>query len=128
LAVRGIFFDEAPQQYSDQSLTYLQNLTDLVKELKGFGSNGFVSCKNLLKSDSLIAIAPLLMPPCIPQSLLLLHIVGLFMPFAWHSHQTLNFLFFWVFLFLGLDKCVFTPACYVIDYQIASSGHVKRAS
>lgn len=43
LAVRGIFFDEAPQQYSAQSLTYLQNLTDLVKELKGFGSNGFVS-------------------------------------------------------------------------------------
>lgn len=43
LGVRGIFFDEAPQQYSDQSLAYLQNLTDLVKELKGFGPNGFVS-------------------------------------------------------------------------------------
>ncbi|CEJ56957.1 Putative Cell surface spherulin 4-like protein [Penicillium brasilianum] len=42
LAVRGIFFDEAPQQYSVQSLNYLQNLTDLVKELNGFGTNGFV--------------------------------------------------------------------------------------
>ncbi|KAJ5460096.1 uncharacterized protein N7458_001648 [Penicillium daleae] len=42
LAVRGIFIDEAPQQYSAQSLAYLQNLTDLVKELNGFGSNGFV--------------------------------------------------------------------------------------
>ncbi|KAJ5469587.1 hypothetical protein N7539_009205 [Penicillium diatomitis] len=42
LAVRGIFFDETPQQFSDQALGYLQNLTDLVKGLKGFGPNGFV--------------------------------------------------------------------------------------
>ncbi|KAJ5153014.1 uncharacterized protein N7482_009492 [Penicillium canariense] len=42
LAVRGIFFDETPQQYSAQSLAYLQNMTDLVKDLKGFGSDGFV--------------------------------------------------------------------------------------
>ena len=43
LAVRGIFFDETPQQYSANSLAYLQNLTDLTKGLNGFGSVPFVS-------------------------------------------------------------------------------------
>ena len=43
LTVRGIFFDETPQEYSDQSHAYLQNLTDLVKGLDGFGSQPFVS-------------------------------------------------------------------------------------
>ncbi|KAJ5110963.1 hypothetical protein N7532_001498 [Penicillium argentinense] len=42
LAVRGIFFDETPQAYSSHSLTYLQNLTDLVKGLDGLGSEPFV--------------------------------------------------------------------------------------
>lgn len=44
LTVRGIFFDETPQEYSDQSHAYLQNLTDLVKDLDGFGPEPFVSC------------------------------------------------------------------------------------
>lgn len=43
LAVRGIFFDETPQQYSRQSFEYLQNLTDLVKGLDDLGSDPFVS-------------------------------------------------------------------------------------
>ncbi|KAJ5538062.1 hypothetical protein N7494_007541 [Penicillium frequentans] len=42
LAVRGIFFDETPQQYSAHSLAYLQNLTQLTKGLKGLGSNPYV--------------------------------------------------------------------------------------
>ena len=44
LTVQGIFFDETPQQFSDQAVTYLQNLTDLVKSQKAFGPDGFVSC------------------------------------------------------------------------------------
>ncbi|KAJ6111741.1 hypothetical protein N7523_007802 [Penicillium sp. IBT 18751x] len=42
LAVRGIFFDETPQEYSANSLAYLQNLTDLTKGLDGFGASPFV--------------------------------------------------------------------------------------
>lgn len=40
LAVRGIFFDETPQQYDSQTLKYLQGLTDFVKDL---GPDQFVS-------------------------------------------------------------------------------------
>ncbi|KAJ6117524.1 hypothetical protein N7512_007249 [Penicillium capsulatum] len=43
MTVRGIFFDETPQAYSAQSLAYLQNLTDLVKEQDGFGADPFVN-------------------------------------------------------------------------------------
>jgi hypothetical protein len=43
LAVRGIFFDETPQQYEAQTLTYLQGLTDFVKDLEGLGTDQFVS-------------------------------------------------------------------------------------
>ncbi|CAG8910119.1 unnamed protein product [Penicillium egyptiacum] len=42
LAVRGIFFDETPQQYDAQTLTYLQGLTDFVKDLNGLGPDQFV--------------------------------------------------------------------------------------
>lgn len=42
LAVRGIFFDETPQQYSDKALAYLQNLTDFVKATPGLGPDQFV--------------------------------------------------------------------------------------
>ncbi|KAK4936711.1 hypothetical protein LTR66_015299 [Elasticomyces elasticus] len=42
LAVRGIFFDETPQQYEPQTLSYLQGLTDFVKDLEGLGPNQFV--------------------------------------------------------------------------------------
>ncbi|CAP85942.1 hypothetical protein E8E15_005319 [Penicillium rubens] len=42
LAVRGIFFDETPQQYDAQTLTYLQGLTDFAKNLKGLGPDQFV--------------------------------------------------------------------------------------
>ncbi|PKY07970.1 cell surface spherulin 4-like protein [Aspergillus campestris IBT 28561] len=42
LAVRGIFFDETPQQYSDKALAYLQNLTDFVKATPGLGPDNFV--------------------------------------------------------------------------------------
>lgn len=43
MTVRGIFFDETPQEYSAQSLAYLRNLTDLVKDQDGFGQDPFVS-------------------------------------------------------------------------------------
>ena len=43
LAVRGIFFDETPQQYDAQTLTYLQGLTDFVKGINGLGPDQFVS-------------------------------------------------------------------------------------
>ena len=43
LAVRGIFFDETPQQYSANAVAYLQNLTDFTRGLSGLGSNPFVS-------------------------------------------------------------------------------------
>ncbi|KAJ5520395.1 Spherulation-specific family 4 [Penicillium fimorum] len=42
LAVRGIFFDETPQQYDSQTLRYLQGLTDFVKDIKGLGPDQFV--------------------------------------------------------------------------------------
>ncbi|OGE54242.1 hypothetical protein PENARI_c006G11731 [Penicillium arizonense] len=42
LAVQGIFFDETPQQYDAQTLTYLQGLTDFVKDLEGLGPDKFV--------------------------------------------------------------------------------------
>lgn len=43
LAVRGIFFDETPQQYDAQTFSYLEGLTDFVKDLKGLGPDPFVS-------------------------------------------------------------------------------------
>jgi hypothetical protein len=43
LAVRGIFFDETPQQYDAQTFTYLEGLTDFVKDLDGLGPDNFVS-------------------------------------------------------------------------------------
>jgi hypothetical protein len=43
LAVQGIFFDETPQQYEAQTLTYLQGLTDFVKDQEGLGPDQFVS-------------------------------------------------------------------------------------
>ncbi|PWY92701.1 cell surface spherulin 4-like protein [Aspergillus heteromorphus CBS 117.55] len=42
LAVRGIFFDETPQQYDDSTLAYLQELTALVKTTSGLGPDHFV--------------------------------------------------------------------------------------
>lgn len=42
LAVRGIFFDETPQQYSDKALAYLQNLTDFVKATPELGPDNYV--------------------------------------------------------------------------------------
>ncbi|KAJ5766619.1 uncharacterized protein N7511_004235 [Penicillium nucicola] len=42
LAVQGIFFDETPQQYDAQTLTYLQGLTDFVKDLESLGPDQFV--------------------------------------------------------------------------------------
>lgn len=53
LAVRGIFFDETPQQYEAQTLTYLQGLTDFVKDLKDLGPDQFVSVAILPKLYSL---------------------------------------------------------------------------
>jgi hypothetical protein len=81
LAVRGIFIDEAPQQYSAQSLAYLQNLTDLVKELNGFGSNGFVSCKYLLTFDIFMTPVPRFFdgPLAFPSHF-----------FAWLSHDLIS--------------------------------------
>ncbi|PYH93796.1 cell surface spherulin 4-like protein [Aspergillus ellipticus CBS 707.79] len=42
LAVRGIFFDETPQQYDDDTLAYLQELTSVVKTTSGLGPDHFV--------------------------------------------------------------------------------------
>ncbi|RHZ65347.1 spherulation-specific family 4 protein [Aspergillus thermomutatus] len=42
LAVRGIFFDETPQQYDEEALAYLQELTDVVKKSPGFGPDHYV--------------------------------------------------------------------------------------
>ncbi|KAL2860797.1 spherulation-specific family 4 protein [Aspergillus lucknowensis] len=42
LAVRGIFFDETPQQYNADDLAYLKELTSIVKSSPGFGPDNFV--------------------------------------------------------------------------------------
>lgn len=42
LAVRGIFFDETPQQFNASALNYLQNLTDFVKDTPGLGPDHYV--------------------------------------------------------------------------------------
>jgi len=41
LAVRGIFFDEIPQQYNASAAMYLQELAALVKKLPGLGPDNF---------------------------------------------------------------------------------------
>lgn len=43
LAVRGIFFDETPQQYNASDLAYLEELTSVVKNTPGLGPDHFVS-------------------------------------------------------------------------------------
>ncbi|BAE56406.1 unnamed protein product [Aspergillus oryzae RIB40] len=55
LAVRGIFFDETPQQYDADALSYLQELTSFVKGLSGLGPDNFV-CVTLLFHPSVICI------------------------------------------------------------------------
>ncbi|KAL4737830.1 Spherulation-specific family 4 [Aspergillus similis] len=42
LAVRGIFFDETPQQYNASDLAYLEELTSVVKTTTGLGPDHFV--------------------------------------------------------------------------------------
>ncbi|KAL4937057.1 Spherulation-specific family 4 [Aspergillus oleicola] len=42
LAVRGIFFDETPQQYDARAFAYLEELTSLVKKSPGLGPDNFV--------------------------------------------------------------------------------------
>src|SRR5204863_7955880 len=42
LAVRGIFFDEIPQQYNAIAAKYLQELTASVKKLPGLGPDNLV--------------------------------------------------------------------------------------
>ncbi|GFF37553.1 spherulin-4 [Aspergillus udagawae] len=42
LAVEGIFFDETPQQYDEDALAYLQELTDVVKNTPGLGPDHYV--------------------------------------------------------------------------------------
>ncbi|KAL4775148.1 Spherulation-specific family 4 [Aspergillus nidulans var. acristatus] len=42
LAVRGIFFDETPQQYNASDLAYLEELTSVVKTTPGLGPDHFV--------------------------------------------------------------------------------------
>ncbi|KAL4810195.1 Spherulation-specific family 4 [Aspergillus unguis] len=42
LAVRGIFFDETPQQYDANILSYLEELTSIVKRTPGLGPDNFV--------------------------------------------------------------------------------------
>lgn len=43
LAVRGIFFDETPQQYDEETLAYLEELTTIVRNTPGLGPDHFVS-------------------------------------------------------------------------------------
>ncbi|KAJ5692216.1 hypothetical protein N7462_001639 [Penicillium macrosclerotiorum] len=52
LAVRGIFFDETPEEYDASAFNYLKNLTGLVKDLDGFGSDPFVVHNPGLVPDS----------------------------------------------------------------------------
>ncbi|KAL4926991.1 spherulation-specific family 4 protein [Aspergillus undulatus] len=42
LAVRGIFFDETPQQYSARTHAYLEELTSIVRNAPGLGPDNFV--------------------------------------------------------------------------------------
>ncbi|KAJ5738391.1 hypothetical protein N7493_001546 [Penicillium malachiteum] len=42
LAVRGIFFDETPQQYDAHHIAYFQKLTQFVKNQNEFGPNPYV--------------------------------------------------------------------------------------
>ncbi|KAL2829740.1 Spherulation-specific family 4 [Aspergillus cavernicola] len=42
LAVRGIFFDETPQQYDAGDLVYLEELTSIVRRTPGLGPDNFV--------------------------------------------------------------------------------------
>ena len=78
LAVRGIFFDETPQQYSDHAFAYLQNLTELVKNSNGFGSDAYVSF-NLLLSFCLVVLVICLL------TWLPLHPCSDPMPISWPS-------------------------------------------
>ncbi|KAJ5116372.1 hypothetical protein N7456_000720 [Penicillium angulare] len=42
LAVRGIFFDETPQQYDANSFAYLQGLSEFVRGPRGLGSDSYI--------------------------------------------------------------------------------------
>ncbi|KAL4918811.1 Spherulation-specific family 4 [Aspergillus aurantiobrunneus] len=42
LAVRGIFFDETPQQYDAENMAYLEDLTSIVRNTPGLGPDNFV--------------------------------------------------------------------------------------
>ena len=42
LAVRGIFFDETPQQYDANVLAYLEKLRDVVRGAPGLGPDNYV--------------------------------------------------------------------------------------
>jgi Spherulation-specific family 4 len=48
LAVRGIFFDETPQEYNTNAWAYLQDLTNMVKQSKSLGPDNFVSFSALV--------------------------------------------------------------------------------
>lgn len=47
LAVRGIFFDETPQEYDPNVLSYFQELTSFVKSTPGLGPDHFVRATRL---------------------------------------------------------------------------------
>jgi len=57
LAVRGIFFDETPQQYDADALAYLEDLTEVVKNTEGFGPDPLVSpCLSCMTVTVCIAV------------------------------------------------------------------------
>jgi hypothetical protein len=94
LAVRGIFFDETPQQYDAQTLTYLQGLTDFAKNLKGLGPDQFVSSAILPK-------------PCFnltPYSLLYVYHTSLCLASSWTYFLVFYFILS-CFLFLFPSVC-----------------------
>lgn len=43
LTVRGIFFDETPQQYDEETFAYLEELSTIVRNTLGLGPDHFVS-------------------------------------------------------------------------------------
>lgn len=59
LAVRGIFFDETPQQYDLNTLAYLQELTAVVKSHPGLGPDNYVR-------ETFLSIFPVFSLPCRP--------------------------------------------------------------
>lgn len=121
LAVRGIFFDETPQQYSANSLAYLQNLTDLTKGLNGFGSVPFVSYTTLLRFCIFFPYPiPLCIDSCTLYPLASRQTIGPVL--AWLSGQRL---FAFVVLFQGHSRHSFPPSAKLLLHSGSPSESLR---